>query len=459
MKYLEFIKSKKIIIAPSGFNIGRGDLHRRMFPFQKALTKWALSLGKAALFEDCGLGKTIQQIEWARCVCEYTGGNVLILAPLAVSEQTRREGEKFGIGINIVAENSQVKPGINITNYEKLHKFDCSQFDGVVLDESSILKNFAGKIRNQLIDSFRATPYKLCCTATPSPNDYTELGNTAEFLGVMARSEMMSMFFVNDSGNTTAPWRLKGHAEKNKFWEWLSSWAVMIRKPSDIGFSDEGFELPELRWHQHVIPYMGQYHGMFVEPATTLGQIRVAMRESIVERCEKAAEIQDENQWLYWCNLNDESTALTKQIDGAVEVAGRHTPDQKTAAMLGFSEGKIKTLVTKPKIAGFGMNWQNCNNMAFVGLSHSYEALYQAVRRCWRFGQKKQVDAHIIIGEKEGNVLRSILRKERDMEVMHSNMILHMSTFSKQQISAPKNNNKAEYSPTKKITMPNFLEK
>lgn len=399
------------------------------------------------------------QLEWARCANEYTGSPIIILAPLAVSEQTKKEGEKFGISVNVAADNSDIKPGINITNYEKLHKFDCSQFSGVVLDESSILKNFAGKIRNQIIDLFRATPYKLCCTATPSPNDYTELGNTAEFLGVMTRSEMMSMFFVNDSGNTTAPWRLKGHAEKNKFWEWLSSWAVMIRKPSDIGFSDDGFNLPDLKWHQHVIPYTGPKKGMFVDPSTTLNEIRAAMRESLPDRVRLAAKLNNESdeQWLNWCNLNDESSALSAQINGAVEVAGAHKNELKSERMLGFADGKIKSLVTKPKIAGLGMNWQNCNNMAFVGLSHSYEALYQAVRRCWRFGQKKEVNAYIIVGEKEGNVLRAITRKAVDMDIMHSNMIRHMSSFSKDQISAPTAKKKAEYNPTVNINLPSFL--
>jgi hypothetical protein len=459
MDYEKFIKRKNLLINPSGFEVREDQINDRLFPFQKALVKWAIRLGKSAIFADCGLGKTPIQLEWSNIIRKHTGKSILILAPLAVSEQTKREGEKFGIDVNVASSHDDIINGINITNYEKIHKFDMSSFVGIVLDESSILKNFAGKIRNQVIDIFITTPFKLCCTATPSPNDYTELGNTAEFLGIMTQSEMKSMFFVNDSGNTTAPWRLKGHAEKNKFWEWMSSWAIMMRQPSDLGFDNNGFILPELKWHQHIIPYTGKMSGLFVEYAKTLNEIRAAMRESLPERVKRAAELNNNSSelWLNWCNLNDESSELTKSIKGAVEVAGCHSNDIKAKAMLDFADGQIKSLVTKASIAGFGMNWQKCNNMTFVGLSHSFEALYQAVRRCWRFGQEKPVNAHIIIGEREGNVLDNILRKEHDMLIMHQNMVRNTAEFSKYQIGTNQYQ-KTEYNPKIEIKMPCFFK-
>lgn len=313
MEYSEYLKEKLISIKPSGFKVELDSLNSMLFDWQKILVRWALYKGRSALFEDCGLGKTPQQLEWANQVHKHTGGNIIIFAPLAVSQQTVREGQKFGIEVNICKSQSDVKSGINITNYERLEKFDPNKFIGIVLDESSIIKNFTGKFRNKIIEAYARTPYKLACSATPSPNDYTELGNTAEFLGVMSRSEMLSMFFINDTGDTTASWRLKGHVADNKFWEWLSQWSIMIQKPSDIGFGDDGFILPELVIHEHVIP--AEKNGWFVEPALGLSEIRKSMRETLEERCSTVADIVNSSRdvWAVWCNLNDESKCLSEK--------------------------------------------------------------------------------------------------------------------------------------------------
>lgn len=456
MDYQRFLERKAIRHDPCGFITD--EVNPMLFDWQQSLVKWALYKGRSALFEDCGLGKTPQQLEWAKRVNIETGKPVLILAPLAVSHQTKREGEKFGIDVNVCRTHDDVKNCINITNYEKLNHFYPQDFAGVVLDESSILKNYTGKIRNQIISTFLNTPYKLCATATPSPNDYSEIGNTSEFLGVMTRAEMLSMYFINDTGDT-GTWRLKGHVKDNLFWQWIASWAVMIQFPSNIGFKNNGFVLPELKIHEHVIPYTGQKDTLFVEPASTLTERRQARKESLNERVERAASLVNESNdtWLIWCNMNDESAMLKSKIKGAVEVKGSDSSEHKEKAMLDFQKNQIKCLVTKPSIAGFGMNWQNCSNMAFVGLSDSYEQYYQAVRRCWRFGQKKSVSAHVITGEKEGAVVANIRRKERDMQAMFEGMIGNMTTLTKQELTHSSKQMTA-YIPAIEMTLPKFLE-
>jgi superfamily II DNA or RNA helicase len=356
---------------------------------------------------------------------------VLILAPLAVSKQTAREGRKFGVDVNICRDQSDVKPGINITNYEMLHHFDPAHFAGVVLDESGILKAYTGKYRTQIIEAFCRTPYRLACTATPAPNDHAELGNHSEFLGVMSRTEMLSMFFINDAGDT-GTWRLKGHAE-SEFWGWMCSWAVMIRKPSDLGYDDGKFQLPALNIENTTIKCDKPLSGMlFHMPAKTLSDRRKARKESMDKRCAAAAELANSNdeQWLIWCDLNDESAMLSSMIDGAVEVKGADDNEHKEKSLIGFANGEIRVLVSKPKIAGFGMNFQSCHNMIFVGLSDSYEAYYQAVRRCWRFGQDYPVNAHIITSELEGNVVSNIQRKEADAVKMAEGMVENMAPIS-----------------------------
>jgi len=458
MKYAEFLKTKSISHKESGFRVELDELNPKLFDWQKVLVRWALYKGRSALFEDCGLGKTPQQLEWAQHIYKRTGGNILILAPLAVSAQTHREGIKFSIDVNICKNDEDVMPGINISNYERLHHFNPDNFVGIVLDESSILKNFSGKIRTEIIETFINTPYKLCCTATPSPNDYTELGNTAEFLGVMTRPEMLSMYFINDTGDTTANWRLKGHVKDNIFWEWLSSWSVMMQKPSDIGYDDNGFILPALNIQEHVVKYNGPKIGLFVEPASTLSERREARKVSLSERVNTTAVMVNESneKWLIWCNLNAESEALKNAINDSVEVKGSDDPEHKASAMMDFADGKIKCLISKPSIAGFGMNFQVCRNMAFVGLSDSYEQYYQAVRRCWRFGQNRKVNAHIVIGEREGAVVSNIKRKETDMQNMFSGMVGHMKTLIQSELTH-QTRTTTQYLPNEKMALPRFL--
>lgn len=433
MNYQEFLEQKRIIDRPSGHN--PEGLNEALFDFQHDIVVWALKRGRAAIFADCGLGKTPMQLSWASDVVRETSGNVLVLAPLAVSKQTQREGLKFGIPTTICRTQDDVQPGINIANYEMLHHFDPSQFSGVVLDESSILKSYTGKFRTQIIDAFADTPYRLACTATPSPNDFTELGNHAEFLGIMGREQMLSMFFINDAGDT-GTWRLKGHAEQ-EFWKWVCSWAVLIRKPSDLGYDDKTFVLPALSIHDRVVKTAKALDGqLFLVEAKTLQERRQARRQSLDERCRLAAELinASNDSWLVWCDLNDEGDLITSLVNGAVQVQGSDTPEHKESALMRFASGDLRVLVTKPKIAGFGMNFQCCHNMVFIGLSDSYEAYYQAVRRCWRFGQEHEVHAYVITSDLEGNVVKNIQRKEQDSARMANEMVQHMAYISTMEI-------------------------
>lgn len=434
MTYEEFLKTKEYTIEPSGFTAE--NLNENLFDYQQAITKWALRIGKAALFEDTGLGKTIQQLSWADAVAKHTGGTVLILAPLAVSKQTAQEASKFGITCNLAEGQEDIKPGINITNYEKIHKFDTDSFSGVVLDESSILKSYAGKTTKDLQERFAYTPYKLCCTATPSPNDYTEIGTTAEFLGVMPRSEMLATFFINDSikkkgKNDRIGWRLKRHAEK-EFFRWMATWSMMIKSSADLGYNGEKFVLPKLHVKANILKSEPDAESLFVEYAETLQERREARKQSLDERVEMAKNIaRTKENCLIWCDYNNESTALHKAIRESVEVKGSDTPEHKEKAMMGFASGDVKYLVTKPSICGFGMNWQNCHDMIFCGLSDSYEQFYQAIRRCYRFGQKHEVNVHVIISEKEMNVLNNIKRKQADHDRMSIEMVKVMSESAK----------------------------
>jgi len=456
MEYSEFIESKKIITQPVGFEVT--DINDKLFDFQKDIVRWALKKGRSAIFADCGLGKTPMQLEWGKKVNKYTGGNVLILAPLAVSKQTAKEGEKFGIAVHVCRTQADVKPGINITNYEMLHHFDPSKFTGIILDESSILKGMNSKTRIAITDSFLNTPYKLACTATPAPNDYMELGNHSEFLGVQKRSEMLAMFFTHDSGETSK-WRVKGHAAQ-KYWEWVSSWAVVIRKPSDLGYEDGDYVLPELKMHQHTVTTSQPPDGMlFAIEAMTLQERQAARRTSIEDRVRKCAFIvnQIHEPWVIWCDLNAESEALRKSIVDAVEVKGSDKQDHKESSMVGFSSGDVRILVTKPSIAGHGLNWQHCNNVAFVGLSDSYEAFYQAVRRCWRFGQNKEVNVHIITAHTEGAVVANIERKERDAMLMINEMVKYTQNITSADVRGTKRE-QTDYMPTCKAVIPEWLK-
>jgi len=459
MTYNDFLKSKKITIEPSGFE--PHCIHSALFQWQKDIVRWAVKKGKAALFEDCGLGKTPQQLEWAAQVSRHTGMPVLILAPLAVAKQTQREGVKFGHQVTVCRTQADVTDGINIANYEMLDHFDPSSFGGIVLDESSILKNFTSKTRTQIIDAFRKTPYKLSCTATPSPNDFVELGNQAEFLGVMSRTEMLATFFVHDGGDT-AKWRLKGHAE-SEFWAWLANWAVVLTSPNDLGYPSDGYELPELVTVEHIVTVdhniLDTQYVLDVEIAKTLSERREARRNSLSYRCDKAAELVSEDpgaQWLIWCDLNDESALLTKIIPNAVEIRGSDNPDDKSRRLNAFTNGEIKALVTKPSIAGFGLNWQGCHNMIFVGLSDSYEMMYQAVRRCYRFGQENTVNVHIVTSEAEGAVKENLDRKEAQCSLMTAEMVKHTKKILEAEIKGTSRIT-IDYNPQIKMIVPEWL--
>lgn len=430
MKYEDFIEGKAVSISRTdSIQVETSDLNSKLYNFQRDIVRWALGKGRCAIFADCGMGKTPMQLEWANQIINKIGGMALILAPLAVASQTAAEGEKFGISVNLCETKDDLKPGINITNYEKLEKFKGVKFSAVVLDESSILKSFTGKVRTQIIDFFCDTPFRLACTATPAPNDYMELGNHAEFLGIMSYAEMLAMFFVHDGGQTSK-WRLKGHAE-NVFWEWMGSWAVVMESPGNLGYEIDGYDLPELRIHEVIV----DGDAPITEPMT-LTQRRQARKDTLTERCRAAADMvnNSDEQWLVWCDLNAESETLHKMIDSSVEVKGSDKNADKSERMLGFSRGIYRSLVTKPSIAGFGMNWQQCHNMIFVGLSDSYEQYYQAVRRCWRFGQDHPVDVYIVISAKEGAVKDNIGRKEADSVRMKTAMIEQTREITKREL-------------------------
>lgn len=423
-----------------------------LYEFQKDIVRWALKKGKACIFADCGLGKTPIQLSWAHQVCTHAGGMVLILAPLAVADQTKREAEKFGYTAKVVESQSECISGINITNYEKMDKFVANEFVGVVLDESSILKSYSGKVRTAIIQNFHSVPYKLACTATPAPNDYMEIGNHSEFCGVMTRSEMLSMFFVHDGGQTSK-WRLKGHAT-DVFWQWLATFSVFVDNPANIGYQVSGYDLPKLNINEIIVDGNEP-----IKESLTLTERREARKESLELRCKKAAKLVNSSneKWLVWCDLNDESARLSELISESVEVKGSDKSEYKSNSMLAFSDGTVKCLITKPKIAGFGMNWQNCHNMIFTGLSDSYEQYYQAVRRCWRFGQEKPVNVYIIISAKEGCVKENIERKQCDFQKMQSEMTELTKEITKKElkstcrISTP-------YEPTKEMKLPDWEE-
>ena len=431
--YDAFIKAKAATSIAAGFE--PNDMSGDLFDFQRAIVEWACKRGRAAIFADTGLGKTAMQVEWARQVNEHTGGDVLIAAPLCVAQQTVEEAAKFGIHVRYCRDQKDAKPGITITNYEMLERFNPADFAGVVLDESSILKAHDSKTRARITEMFRDTPYKLSCTATPSPNDHMELGNQAEFLGVMTATEMLAMFFIHDGGDTSQ-WRLKGHG-KTRFWEWMSTWAVCIRNPADLGFDGSRYVLPGLKMHEHIIESPEALPGqLFSGIAQTLTERRDAKRQSMSERVRVTADLVNAHSRpaIVWCHLNDESKALADAIPDAVEVTGSMTLDQKEAAIMAFTHGEKRVIVTKPSIAGFGMNWQHCADVVFAGLDDSYESFYQAVRRCYRFGQHKIVNVHLVSAESEGAVKANLERKQAQADTMADSMVAHMRELTKQSI-------------------------
>jgi len=430
MNYQEFLQAKQKAHIESGFEVNQTDLNKNLFPFQKHIVTTALKAGKYAIFADCGLGKTLMQLAWAKQVSEYTGKPVLILAPLAVSSQTIREGVKFGID---VSKYDCIKAdGIVISNYEQLENIDCSQFSGVVLDESSILKNFTGKTKERILESFTNTPYKLACTATPSPNDAMELGNHSEFLGYMGRNEMLAMYFVHDGGNTSK-WRLKGHAI-DSFYAWVRTWAVMLSNPCDIGFEMDGYNLPSLNFVDHQIKTPKKDNGaLFNDVAVNATNFNQELRSTIEQRLGKAAEIANstDGQVIIWIKQNQEGEYLRKLIPDAVEVKGSDSPELKESRLLGFADNDFRVLITKAKIAQFGLNYQNCQTQIFASLDFSFEGLYQAVRRSYRFGQDKDVTIHMITTDTMQNVVKSIQDKQKQFETMQHKMTKAMNAISK----------------------------
>jgi len=408
-------------------------LNAQLFPFQWDIVQWSLHRGRAAIFADCGLGKTPMQLEWAHQVVVHTGGRVIILAPLAVAAQTQREGDKFGIPVTTCRTAADLRDGINILNYERLHHIADEEFAGLVLDESSILKSFDGSTRKHITEWAQSIPFRLACTATPAPNDLIELTNHAEFLGVMSGKEIIALWFTQD-GNTTHQWRLKGHARQD-FWRWLASWSVALRMPSDLGYENDGFILPPLTVHHQQVASAPADGMLFPLPAAGLADVRAAQRASLSDRVLRCAALVNASTetWIVWCHLNAESDALRRAIPDALEVKGSDSVEDKESRLVAFSTGQARVLISKPSIAGFGMNWQHCHNVAFVGLSHSYEQYYQAIRRCWRFGQTQPVHCHVIASEAEGSVVATIERKEAQAREMFENLVAHMAGLQLEQ--------------------------
>lgn len=456
-RYNEFLARKKIIDPMTGL-ASLPPLHEALFDFQADIVAWALRRGRAALFAGTGLGKSLMEMAWADAIHHETGKDILHLAPLAVSAQLEREARKFGIAARHVRYGEDCGDGINITNYQKLDHFDLSAFGGVIIDESSILKSVDGKYRSRLIEACAGIPFRLAATATPAPNDFMELGNHAEFLGVMSYIDMLATFFTHDGGDTQK-WRLKGHAE-NEFWKWMASWSVMLRKPSDLGYDNGAFDLPPLTQQQHIVSadYAPSLETglLFPMEARTMQERLAARRDTVAERVAMAAQITPADRpFVWWCNLNSESEALARAIPGAVEVRGSDDDDDKERKLVGFIEGRIRVLVTKPSICGFGMNWQHCADTGFVGLNDSFEQVFQSIRRFWRFGQSRPVNVHFICAETEGAVLANLRRKEADADRMAAAMVMHMADLSSRAVRGAERT-VPDYNPTQPMVLPNF---
>jgi hypothetical protein len=455
-EYQAFLVSKKVRARSSGFAVCDSDLNAKLFPFQKHIVKLCLQRGKSAIFSECGTGKTPMQLDWARLVCEHTNRPVLVLCPLAVAAQTVREGAKFGIGVTQFQHQSEVsESGIWVTNYDRLKGLNADHFGGVVLDESSILKSFTGATKRLLLKMFDRTPYKLACTATPAPNDHMELGNHAEFLNVMPSNEMLSRWFLNDTMKAGG-YRLK-HSGEGDFWAWVASWAIALEKPSDIGFEDDGFILPKLNIQQHTV---------YCDPTIDAGDMLIRagdmsatslhreMRITAHLRAERVAEMVNgsSEKWIVWCNTNYEADELTAMIPEGIEVRGSESADEKERKLSEFTLKQHRVIITKPSIAGFGLNWEFVHNMAFAGLSYSYEQLYQAMRRAWRYGQTKEVHAHIVTADSEGPVLQTILTKQKAHERMKIQMVNAMQQHGKEV-------HIKDYEATKGMILPAWMRK
>lgn len=439
--YLAFLEEKMQAGALSGFE--PVFMPSFLFDWQAVLTEWAVRKGRAALFEDCGLGKTPQGLVWAENVVRYTNGTVLLLTPLAVAAQIIAEAEKFGIEAHR-SLRGELYPGINVTNYERLHLFSPHDFAGVLCDESSILKAFDGTTRKQITEFMRQVPYRLLETATAAPNDYIELGTSSEALGELGYTDMLTRFFKSQTGSiaasnfrrgeigegrsTEAKWRFKGHAEE-PFWRWVCSWARAIRRPSDLGFDDGAFMLPDLIEREHVIESTRAADGMlFNLPAVDLREQREERRRTIRERCERVATLVDTRQpALVWCHLNEEGNLLERLIPDAVQVSGKDSDEAKEEKLIAFARGETRVLVTKPTIGAWGLNFQRCAHVTFFP-SHSFEQYYQGVRRCWRFGQTRAVTVDIVTTEGERGVMANLQRKARAADRMFSSLVAAMNS-------------------------------
>ena len=456
MSYEAFVQSKLGIIQATGLRDGF-SVPASLFPHQSALVAWALRRGRSAIFADTGLGKSRMQLAWADAVQRATKRPVLVLAPLAVAQQTAQEGASIGVEVSHVRDGSEPHAGIAITNYDRLHRFDPEKFGGVVLDESSCIKHHDAKTLRTLLDAFKHTPFRLCATATPAPNDWTELGTHAEFLGVCTRQEMLAEFFTHDGGDTSV-WRLKGHA-RHQFWKWVCQWGALVRRPSDLGFDDSAYNLPPLYVHEHTVETEMATNGMlFAMEAQTLSERRDARRMSLEDRVSECAAIvnSDPEPWIVWCDLNAEGDALRAAIPGAVEIRGSDDSETKEKHLADFAAGRIRVLITKPSIAGFGLNWQHCARMAFVGVTDSFEAYYQAVRRCWRFGQKRDVHVHIFASAAEGAVAANLKRKERDAALMAESLSAETRGAVIASVKGTVRQTNT-YAATKPVAVPSFL--
>jgi predicted house-cleaning NTP pyrophosphatase (Maf/HAM1 superfamily) len=455
MNYLNFLESK-IELTPLRGMESVPALSSSMFPYQRDVTEFLLRAGCGAAFLDTGLGKSLISLEWGRVVHEHTGKPVLMLAPLAVSHQHVREAAKFGLEARVAKCQDDIGPGVNVTNYERLHHFNPGGFGGTVLDESSIIKSFTGITTRKLMQFADSIPFRLACSATPAPNDHMELGQHSQFLGAMASNEMLSRWFIADQRNM-GRYRLKHHGVKS-FWAWVASWARCMSNPSDLGYSDEGFILPPLNLQRHVVQAdltVDRGGALFRTPDTSATAIHKEKRLTAEARARMTAEVvisEPHEPWVVWCDTDYEADELVKVLPGFVEVRGSMSAERKEAALMGFSNGSIRGLITKPDIAGFGLNWQHCARTAFVGLSFSYEKFYQALRRFWRFGQLRPVDAHVIMADTENNIWQSITRKSHDHEAMKNHMRAAMKAAHEHRKV------KLNYQPTVSATLPPWLK-
>lgn len=453
--YADFLDGKRRVLTDHGRIVDQSELHGSLFDFQRDITAWALRKGRAAVFADTGLGKTRMQVEWAR----LTGEKSLILAPLAVAQQTAREAAELGVEVVYAHDQSEATGAITITNYERLHRFEAADFGAVVLDESSILKSFSGTTKKALVKMFAHTPYRLACTATPAPNDLEELCNHADFLGVMKPSEMRSTFFIADSRGAFMRYRLKRHAH-TAFYRWLASWAMAVRRPSDLGYDDGSFLLPGLDIEAHFIEANWQpddrLFAMELHGVTETAQVRKTTTPDRVARAAELVAAEPDEAWLLWCGTNDESALLTCSIPGAVEVKGSHPPDEKAARLLDFAGGRTQILVTKAGIAGFGMNFQRCARMAFVGLGYSYEQYYQALRRCYRFGQTRRVKAHIVLSDIEKPIYDTVLEKERQAAELSGGLLAEVRDYERAELFAGTSKGD-DYEPRQPLDLPDWI--